>query len=1022
MSQPSTVLGNAIFVVGVVVCALSVDSHAEDTVDFNRDIRPILSNHCFQCHGPDEEQRQADLRLDQRAGAIQDLGGYSAIQPNDADGSELLARVITTDEDLRMPPADHGDRLTDVQVLKLRKWIEQGAPYAEHWSFQPYSQPDVPSVPDAAPGNWKRHAIDAFVHQRLAHQAIEPSPEADRPTLIRRVSLDLLGLPPSPDAVATFIADQEPGAFERMLDRMLESKHFGERWARHWLDQARYADSHGYTNDNQRSIWPYRDWVIEAFNRDLPFDQFTIEQLAGDMLDSPTLQQRVATGFHRNTLINSEGGTKADQFRDEQVKDRIDTTGLVWMGLTVGCAKCHTHKFDPLSQQEYYQLYAFFNSTTDSNSVTPTVKVPSSEQTEQLVELRSEQERLRALLAADEGREERKRDWEAEIADSGESESEKSDGVPWTVLALSGKSDKGSEIETLEDNSLLVSGVGGEKEEYQSTARSPLTKVRSVRLEVLTDESLPKNGPGRASNGNFVLSEFWFRTGDGRELRFSKAVAEHSQPKFEIAKSIDGKTDTGWAINGAPEGSMNRNRTAWFVLPEPLEVELDHALVFKMQFHVNANYGIGRYRISISADEWIDRPDQAAIAKLLKIPVDKRSAEQRNKIERAFLQQDPKLSQIDKQLTEVEKQIDSVERQIATTMVLQELDDPRIAYIQVRGDFLRHGKVVLPDVPAVLPPLPTGTRANRLTFARWLVSSEHPLTSRVRVNRIWMRLFGRGLVETENDFGIQGSLPTHPELLNWLAAEFVNLGWSTKQLLRLIMTSATYRQQSYHRPDLESIDPRNLLLARQARLRVEAEIVRDMALTVSGALSDKIGGPGVFPPQPDGVYAFTQRKKQWKTSQGEDRYRRGMYTFFYRSAPYPMLSTFDVPKFNTTCTRRDRSNTPLQSLTLANAESFQELAGLLGQRIMRDRPRASNSNVADTSNPAAPPEHSDVQLDRRRIAYAYELCFARTPSKQESARLEQYVVLCRKKFESEERTWAAVARVLMNLDEFVTRE
>jgi len=419
-----------------------------------------------------------------------------------------------------------------------------------------------------------------------------------------------------------------------------------------------------------------------------------------------------------------------------------------------------------------------------------------------------------------------------------------------------------------------------------------------------------------------------------------------------------------------------------------------------MQFHLNENYGIGRYRISISSDEWIDRPDAGEIAKLLSVPAKSRSGEQQARIDKAFLQSDPVLRQIDSQLQTVTKRIETVQRQIPSTMVMQELDKPRQAYIQVRGDFLRPGGDVAPEVPEILPAIADSNR-DRLALARWLVQPDHPLTARVRVNRIWMRLFGRGIVETENDFGIQGTLPTHPELLDWLASEFINRGWSTKKLLRLIMTSATYRQSSHARPDLISIDPRNLLLARQTRLRVEAEIVRDLALAASGMLSDKIGGPGVFPPQPAGVYAFTQRAKQWKTSQGEDRFRRGMYTFFYRSAPYPMLSTFDVPKFNTVCTSRDRSNTPLQSLTMANSESLLELAQHLGKRITDQVPGGS---------------------DRDRIEYAYRTCFARSPTDAEVERLTPYLERCRTRFKAEAKVWTAVARVLMNLDEFVTRE
>ena len=730
-----------------IVCVLAIAAlfpamadGKETHIDFNRDIRSILSNHCFQCHGPDENQRKAELRLDSFSGATTDLGGYAAIVPGTPKDSELLNRVRSKDTDIQMPPIEQGDRLTEHQITLLEKWIEQGAAYAKHWSFRPIERPEVPSLPDTTPPKWKENRIDAFIYRQLSEHGIQPSPEADRPTLIRRVSLDLLGLPPTLDQIDSFVTDRRPSAFERMVDRTLNSECFGERWGRHWLDQARYADSHGYTNDNERSMWPYRDWVIDAFNRDLPFDQFTIEQLAGDLLKNATIDQLVATGFHRNTLINSEGGTKTDQFRDEQVKDRIDTTGLVWMGLTVGCAKCHPHKFDPISQAEYYRLYAFFNSTADQNSVTPTLKVPSDRQLQELEKLRQQEENLALQIETDKHRAARQAVWEAAVLARPETIDERVDTVPWTVLELSGKSDKQSTFAVLDDLSLLVRGKGATKEEYQSTARSPLTKIRSVRLEVLTDDSLPKRGPGRAGNGNFVLSEFWFRTGDGRELHFSKAAAEHSQRNFEIAKTIDGKTDTGWAIDGAPEGDLNHSRTAWFILPEALEVEENHGLVFKMQFHLNDNCGIGRYRLSISSDEWIDRPDPRAIAKLLAVPMEKRSVEQQSRIDKAFIQSDPQLRDIDARLSDVVRRIETVKRQIPSTMIFRELETPRQAYVQIRGDFLRRGADVVPNVPEILPPLDPASNRDRLAFAKWLVRSDHPLTSRVRVNRIWMRI------------------------------------------------------------------------------------------------------------------------------------------------------------------------------------------------------------------------------------------------------------------------------------------
>ncbi|MEO2028741.1 MAG: PSD1 and planctomycete cytochrome C domain-containing protein [Fuerstiella sp.] len=980
------------------VAAIVTGEAADDRIDFNRDVRPILSNHCFACHGPDAEQRQADLRLDQRSSAIATTDDVAAIVPGNAAISGLVERITSRDEDVLMPPLESGERLSDEHVAILKRWIDQGATYAKHWSFEPINRP---GTPDVVPSDWPKNAVDAFILARLNAAGIEPSTEADEATLIRRVYLDLLGLLPSIEQVDAFVSDTEPRAYERMVDEVLQSQHFGERWGRHWLDQARYADSHGYTNDNERSIWLYRDWVIAAFNRDLPFDQFTTEQLAGDLLDNPTLAQKVATGFHRNTLINSEGGTKADQFRDEQVKDRTDTTGLVWMGLTVGCAKCHSHKFDPVSQAEYYQLYAFFNSTVDRNSVTPTVQVPSVTQTRQLDELAKLKASLSGQLASDTDVDRRQENWEKDIAiKAKDATAETDDGMLWQVLPLSGKSTTETTLKSLDDRSLLAMGPTADVEEYHSTARSPLTKIRSVRLEVLTDDSLPQKGPGRAGSGNFVLSEFWFRTGDGRELRFARAGAEHSQAGYDVAKAIDGKGDTGWAINGAPEGTPNLNRTAWFVLPETLEVEEDHALTFKMQF-TRKMFSLGRYRLSISSDEWVDRPGVIQLARLIAVAPDQRSTEQKAKLRKAFVQSDPELADIDRQLTETTKKFDAIKRAIPTTMIFQELEKPRQAYLQVRGDFLRPGENVQPDVPGVLPGLPSADRQlNRLDLAKWLLSKEHPLTARVRMNRIWMRLFGRGLVETENDFGTQGTLPSHPELLDWLAAEFMQQGWSTKAMLRLLMTSAAYRQSSRTRPDLASIDPQNRLLARQSRLRVEAEIIRDLALAVSGKLSQKIGGPGVYPPQPDGVYAFTQRKKNWKTSQDEDRFRRGMYTFFYRSAPYPMLSTFDVPKFNQVCTSRDRSNTPLQSLTLANSEALFELAEIFGQRIIA--------------------EGGDSDPDR--LQFAFRTSFARHPMAAEVARLQVYTQNVRKRFSEEDKVWTAVARVIMNLDEFVTRE
>ncbi|HUG67693.1 MAG TPA: DUF1549 and DUF1553 domain-containing protein, partial [Pirellulaceae bacterium] len=669
----------------------------------------------------------------------------------------------------------------------LKAWIAQGGKYDQHWAFRPINRVPIPKQDVAAMHN----PIDAFVIKRLEDAGLTLADEADRSTLIRRVCLDLLGLPPSRDEVGSFLDDQRPGAYERMVERLLANPHYGERWGRHWLDQARYADTNGYTVDSERSMWPYRDWVIQATNADLPFDQFTIEQLAGDLLPTPTQDQLVATGFHRNTLINQEGGTDKEQFRNEAVVDRVNTTGAVWMGLTVGCAQCHTHKFDPLTHHEYYQLFAFFNSSQDVNSVAPTLTLASE----------TEQARLAEL-----------------------------------------------------DNHLAQAKT---------------------------------------------------------------AAAQSGQPTSDPA------TDA----------------------------------------------------------------EQAKLAAEVK-----RLQAERDKYAKA----------------------------LPTTMILRDLEKPRETNVLIRGDFLRKGDVVPAAAPAFLPAMAEAeTTRTRLDLARWLMSDENPLTARVTVNRVWGRFFGQGLVETENDFGLQGTPPTHPELLDWLSSELMATDWSMKRLHRTIVTSAAYRQSSHQRESAERVDPLNKLISRQTRLRVDAEVVRDLALASSGLLDGRIGGPSVYPPQPDGVYAFTQRNASWPTSKGADRYRRGLYTFFMRSAPYPMLTTFDTPRFDTTCTLRVRSNTPLQSLTLANDETMLENARALGQRLLRE-----------------------ATVDRDRIELAYQLCFARLPSQQEAASLLAFVRSQYTEFLAsandaklisaaaggndeqlaELATWTVVARVLLNLDEFITRE
>ena len=804
---------------------------AAEKVSFNRDVRPILSGTCFYCHGPDEKKREGDRRLDTRAGALADNDGVRAVVPGKPDASDLMARIVSHDKDELMPPPKSKKApLTKEQAATLRKWIEQGAEYEGHWSFLPLSANPPPAVKGRT---WPKNGIDQFVLAKLESENLAPSPEADRATLIRRVSLDLTGLLPSPEEVHAFAEDRAPDAYERVVARLLASPHYGERWGRHWLDQARYGDSNGYAIDGPRAMWPYRDWVIKALNDDMPFDRFTIEQLAGDLLPAPTKSQLIATAFHRNTLINEEGGSKPEQFRVEAVIDRVNTTGAVWLGLTVGCAQCHTHKFDPITQREFYQLYAFFNSGEDVNSKGATVEVARGE--------------------------------------------------------------------------VFGQSVAPTSPDLQSV-RSPKSRI---------------------------TQEAWERA----ELERIEALPPDQQPK-------DGFT-----------------------------------LALKLADSI-------------------------------------RSDAERKLVKDAYQRAVPK---------EKAEKPRPVTGEIVDLMVMQDLAKPRPTFLLQRGDYTRPDEKAGPLQPGVIAAVSSAFRSppaaftTRLDLARWLVSADNPLTARVTVNRMWMRYFGRGIVETDEDFGSQGAAPSHPELLDWLAREFIRGGWSMKAMHRLIVTSATYRQSSKVRPELAESDPRNLLLARQERVRVEAEIVRDAALSASGMLTATIGGPSVHPPQPDGVYSFTQTGKKWVADTGPDRYRRALYTMYYRSAPYPLFGTFDAPDFQTVCTRRPRSDTPLQALTVANDPAFIEFAQGLAARVLREVPAGD----ADA-----------------RIRRAFALCLSRESGVKELAILRKYhaaqladftadpaaatkllpAALAKTAAPAEAAALVATARVIFNTDNFITRE
>jgi mono/diheme cytochrome c family protein len=1009
-------------------CLLGSTAPAEDRpgVDFARDVRPILAKNCYSCHGP--ERRKSGLRLDRKADALAGGDSGKAIEPGKADDSALIERVTSDDPTMVMPPK--GPRLSAEEVGRLRAWIDQGATWPDgidtaasssgsaHWSFRVPVRPEPPMIKQVA---WVRNPIDRFILAKLEAEGVAPSPEADRPTLIRRLSLDLLGLPPTPGEVDAFVNDPCPDAYERLVDRLLSSPHFGERWGRHWLDLARYADSDGYEKDSPRPFaYRYRDWVIAAINRDLPFDRFTTEQLAGDLLPGATLDQKIATGFHRNTLTNREGGTDPEEFRVAAVVDRVNTTGTVWLGLTIGCAQCHTHKFDPILQKEYYGLFAFFNSDQEVDLSAP---LPGEAEAYQAAKTEFDKAHVPLLAALErydrEGRPARQADWERSVG---------TPEVRWTVMEpVEATSAKGASLTIRPDRSILASGINPETDTYTIVAHTDLEGITAIRLEVLDDPKLPARGPGRVKHGNFVLGEFRVsstpRGGRGsfaaEPVGLKDATADFAQEKFPVAAAIDGDPATGWAV--APQ--FGKRHVAVFETKQDLGCGGGSTLVFTLEQGHGQQHTIGRLRLSAASARRPVRADTMPddVAEALALAPGRRSEAQEARLAEYHRTIDPEYQRLNAKVVEHARKAPKPPGSKAPTLAQGEA--PRATHVLIRGDFLRKGDEVRAHTPSVLHPLkPAGAAPSRLDLARWLMDPANPLTARVAVNRMWRHLFGRPLVATAEDFGTRGEPPSHPELLDWLATEYPARGWSRKAMIKLIATSATYRQSSRTRPELVDRDPNNVWLARQGRYRPEAEVVRDLALAVGGLLSPRVGGPSVRPPQPPGISDLTYAgSAKWVESTGPDRYRRGLYTWFQRTSPYPMLMTFDAPDSNVCAVKRERSNTPLQALTLLNDAVFVECAQALGRRIVAE---------------------SCCDCIEGRIDYAYKLCLAREPSADERA------VLCRL-FEgalrscrahpadaaklagpapapgaeaAEAAAWVAVARTILNLDEFVTRE
>ncbi len=991
-------------------------------VDFPRDVQPIFVEHCYQCHGPDKQE--AGLRLDQREKAL--AGGDSGawFVAGKAAESEIVRRVLA-DEDERMPPVDAQNKpLSAEQIATIKTWIDSGANWPEanaggsnHWSFQPIARPEPPAVQNEA---WIRNPIDRFVLSRLETRSIAPSPEADRYTLIKRLSYDLLGLPPSVAEVDAFVNDPAPDAYARLVDRLLDSPRFGERFARHWLDKARYADSDGYEKDNPRpDAWRYRDWVIDAVNRDLPLDRFTIEQLAGDLLPDADPLNRLATAFHRQTLTNTEGGTDQEQFRVEAIFDRVATTGTVWLGLTVGCAQCHTHKYDPITHQEYYQLFAFFNNADETQADAPLVGDPlatwrrdKADAEKKLAEVRPKLEKLRSERAAGLAA------WETEL--------KATPAMPieyHPVELVSAASSAGAEIKTLSDGSYLVSGKNPDDDRLTIVAKVDRPEINGLRIETLTHDSLGGRGPGRTDHGNFVLGGFKALASDTNEFKpkqrvaIGTAEADYSQDGFMPEGTLDKDEKTGWAVGG----QTGRDHWIQFFADKPIDAKSTPWL----QLTLNQNYGgqhtLGRFRISAVTGYDPQRGIPENIRAILALAVEQRTPEQVAALTEYYVRRDPQVDKLAAELAALEKRA-AAEPVMNVRVLTQRTAEPRKSHILARGDFLDPQTEVQPGTLGVLPGLvPRASSADRLDLARWLVDPANPLTRRVMANQLWSHAFGRGIVRTLNDFGVRGDRPTHPELLDWLACELSDRGWSRKELLRQIVTSATYRQSSATRPELAEVDPLNELFHRQNRQRVEGEIVRDLTLSVAGLLSDKIGGPSVFPPMPEDIAALSYANNfKWKTSEGEDRFRRGMYTFFKRTAPHPNLTTFDCPDANTTCVERRTSNTPLQALTMLNNDIYLEAAQAMARRALQ----------------------AEASDDRARIEQALRWCIARPPTTDEIAAFAELLSESRGWYAeraeeakatagpyavenvpaAEGAAWVATLRMMMNLDEFLTRE
>jgi len=1052
----------------LALCAIAMAAlaAAPGAVDFDRDIRPILADNCFACHGPDEKPRMANLRLDVKDGMFADRGGRPVIVTGDAAASRLYQRISEKDKAKRMPPAYSERSLSEQQIELVRKWIDQGAKWEMHWAYIPPKRPEVPAVQSTQNAAWPRNPIDNFILARLAREGLQPSPEADRATLLRRVSFDLTGLPPTVAEVDAFVADKSSGAYEKVVDRLLHSPHYGERMAMQWLDLARYADTHGYHIDSHREMWHWRDWVIDAFNRNMPFDQFTIEQLAGDLLPDATLSQKIDTGFNRNHMINFEGGAIPEEYQTEYVVDRVEATSTTWMGMTLGCARCHDHKYDPIKQRDFYRFFAFFNTIPEKGldgrkgNAKPFVQIPSAEQAAELADVTQTLDTTEKILD-DAQVDPVQTEWEKTRLDAMPAPSHEGLVAHYALDSnFADSSGHDHDGRALNGIPVFSDGPVGNCAELGGEAHvtfgniadfdrgDPLSlafwvESNSVKQHVVFEKiSGPEERRGyelafddtvvlprlkRGARLRFRLTHHW--PDDAIEVRTKETLIEGDFSHLAITYDgsgkaagiklfVDGKPAeietlhdslSGPIRNTAPLEIGNRK------LGNPFKGRLDDFRIYSRLLSPAEIAGLA-----------LDEPARASLA----MSAGQRSKNQKEKLRAYFLTHDApeplRVAFASRQQAEAHKE--DLDWTVPSSMVMDEMEKPRDTFILARGDYRNQTDKVTPGVPGALPPMASDLPANRLGLARWLVSPGNPLTARVAVNRYWQMYFGHGIVKTTEDFGSQGEAPVNPELLDWLATEFVRTGWDIRAMQRLIVTSAAYRQDSRVTPELLEKDPENRLLARGPRFRLPAEVVRDNALYVSGLLDDRLGGPSVFPYQPKGLweemaYGDVYSAQTYVQSHGKDLYRRSMYTFWKRTVPPAALTTFDAPDREKCTARRTLTNTPLQALVLLNDPTYVEAARALAERMLEQGGKDPASRI-----------RWGFRLATARQPDANEVRVLKDIEVQELAQYRRDKDAARKlinvgespadaKVDSGElAAWTTVASMILNLDETITKE